>query len=196
MINNNNLDEILKALDRQIGARGGKRIGLVVCGGSALFALGLVVRTTKDVDILGEVLETKQGIEIAKLDPFPVWLSAAAAVVQRDFGLPEHWLNTGPESQIDSGLPQGFQKRLVRKCYGDYLTVYFVSRLDQIHFKLMASVDRVDYQVDDLLALKPTSDEMRQAAEWALTQDVSEGFRIILRDFLRKKGYSDVAERI
>jgi hypothetical protein len=196
MIDNNNLDGILKALDRQIGARDGKRISLVVCGGSALFALGLIVRTTKDVDILGEAFETGQGIEIAKLDPFPNWLSEAAAAVQRDFGLPENWLNTGPASQIDSGLPEGFHERLTKKCYGDYLAVYFIGRLDQIHFKLMASVDRVDYQVDDLLALKPTSDEMHLAVEWALTQDVSEGFRIILKDFLSKKGYSDVSERI
>ena len=64
------------------------------------------VRTTKDVDILGEAFETKRGIKVAKLDPFPEWLSEAAGAIQRDFGLPENWLNTGPASQIDSGLPE------------------------------------------------------------------------------------------
>ena len=40
------IDDIFAALDRQIGVHGGMPLGLVVCGGTALSALGLVMRTT------------------------------------------------------------------------------------------------------------------------------------------------------
>ena len=93
-------------------------------------------------------------------------------------------------------MPVGFEKRLVGRRYGKYLTIYFISRLDQIHFKLYAALDRAGYHVDDLFALKPTKQEMEMAARWVLTQDVSEGFKVILKDFLRKKGYDDIAQRI
>ena len=48
------MDRILTALDRQIGLKGGESISLVVIGGAALHALGLIPSTTKDVDVLGE----------------------------------------------------------------------------------------------------------------------------------------------
>ncbi len=91
-----NLDEILGALDRQIEYHGGSSIGLLVCGGTALAALGLITRTTKDVDVIGEVEETAGRRDIRKIDRFPHWLERAAYTVARDFGLPEDWLNLGP----------------------------------------------------------------------------------------------------
>lgn len=97
---------------------------------------------------------------------------------------------------MDSGLPQGFEKRLVKKQYGNYLSIYYISRLDQIYFKLYAAVDRNDYHVDDLFQLKPTQQEIKDAARWVLTQGVSIGFKTILIYFLRKHGYEDISERI
>jgi len=196
MIGSENLKEILSALDRQIKVHGGVPISLVVCGGTALAALGLVSRTTKDVDVLAQATETEEGIRVLKINEFPRWLKEAAETVGRDFGLPEDWLNLGPASQLESGLPDGFEKRLVRKRYGDYLTVYFTGRTDQIFFKLYAAVDRNDYHVQDLLALKPTEKEMEEATKWVLTQDVSEGFRLVLKDFLERHGYGDIAKGI
>ena len=49
--------------------------------------------------------------------------------------------------------------------------------------------------LDDLLALKPTSDEIDQAARWSLTHDVSEGFKQSLKGLLGYLGFKDVAER-
>jgi len=196
MINKENIEKIFKGLDRQIGLYSGSPMSLVVCGGSALFAIGLFLRTTKDVDVLGKAIHSEKGLTIKKIDKFPEWFVEAAKVVQRDFGLPEGWINLGPASQIESGLPVGFEKRVIKIQYGKYLTVYFISRLDQIHFKLHASVDRGGYHVDDLFALNPTKQEMEMAVRWVLTQDVSEGFKLILRDFLRKKGYNDIAQKI
>ncbi|MBW2040034.1 MAG: hypothetical protein JRI46_10675 [Deltaproteobacteria bacterium] len=142
MVGSENLEEILSALDRQIGIHGGSSIALVVCGGTALAALGLVDRTTKDVDILAWAEETEEGLKIRQIEKFPQWLIGAAKIVARDFGLPENWLNLGPASQVESGLPDGFEGRLVKIDYGRSLTVYFISRTDQIYFKLYAAVDR------------------------------------------------------
>ena len=116
--------------------------------------------------------------------------------MRRDFDLPENWLNLGPASQVESGLPEGFEERLVRKPYGESLTIYFISRIDQIHFKLYAAVDRGEYHVQDLHALKPTQEEMERAAKWVITQDVSITFKLLLKDFLEVQGYGAIAERI
>ncbi len=196
MIDAKNIEQMLTALDRQIGARGGAAISLAVCGGAALFALGLVSRTTKDVDVLGEVVRDGEGSRIKKIDGFPDTFEEASRAVQRDFGLPEGWINTGPAMQAESGFPAGFEERLVARSYGAYLTIYFASRLDQVHFKLYAAMDRGGYHVDDLFALNPTPEEIEMAVQWVLTQDVSEGFRTILKDFLEKRGYDDISEKV
>jgi len=195
-INYKIVDEIFTALDRQIGVLNGTPINLVVCGGTALAALGLVTRTTRDVDVLGTVSATESGLTVHRIKEFPQWLIEAAGKVGRDFDLPKNWLNLGPASQVDSGLPKGLEKRLIDRRYGQYLTIYFISRIDQLHFKLYAAVDRDDYHVQDLIALMPTEDEMTMAATWVITQDVSDVFRFILKDFLEIHGYGAVAQKI
>lgn len=192
MIDEKNIEKIFVALDRQILAADGNPISLIVCGGTALAALGLVLRTTKDVDVLGKF---EKG-EVRKLGRFPGWLSEAAARVAADFDLPVDWLNLGPESQLDTGLPRGLPERLKRKNYGKRLSVYFVSRIDQIHFKLYASLDRGGYHVQDLFKLAPTSAELLKASRWVLTQDVSAGFKTILVSFLRQHGHEELAGKL
>ena len=190
------IDDVFTALDRQIGLEGGKQVRIVVIGGTALAALGLVIRTTKDVDVLGEASLKKGSIRIRKMKDFPEYLKRAASKVQRDFNLPENWLNLGPASQLELGLPEGFESRLIRKKYGDYLTVYFASRIDLIHLKLFAAVDRDDYHIQDLLALKPSEEEIEKAVRWVLTQDISEDFRRLLKKLLEEIGHGKIAKRI
>lgn len=190
------VERIFRALEKQIEVYDGKPIELAVCGGTALAALGLVMRTTKDVDVLGLVKQTEGSLSIEMISEFPGWLTKASKKVERDFDLTDNWLNLGPTSQVETGLPDGFEERLVEKNFGQYLTVHFISRLDQIHFKLYAAVDRDDYHLQDLLSLKPNEKEIELAAKWTLTQDVSEGFKLCLKDFLKRNGYAQVAERI
>lgn len=196
MIGSSSLDKIFHALNDQIGVQGDFSISLVVCGGTALAALGLLTRTTKDADVLGLAEEAKDGLRIVRIEEFPPWLQDAAQKVARDFDLPEDWLNLGPAPQLQSGLPEGFAGRLTRREYGKHLQIYFTSRIDQIHFKLYAAVDRNDYHVQDLFDLNPDDIELERAAKWTLTQDVSEEFRVSLKDFFEKSGYGHVAERI
>ena len=86
MINQNSLDQIFRALDRQIQVHDGAPVSLVICGGAALFALGLILRTTKDVDVLGTVSEEHGQILVMKINKFPKFLIEAANAVQKDFG--------------------------------------------------------------------------------------------------------------
>ncbi|MCF6192217.1 MAG: hypothetical protein L3J76_03645 [Candidatus Hydrothermae bacterium] len=196
MIKPDRVDRVLRALDRELALQGSPPVSLVVIGGAALNVLGLVERTTRDVDVLCGIESSGDNIRLVRLREFPPTLQTAAQRVQEAFQLSANWLNLGPASQFDLGLPEGFEHRLIRKTYGNHLTVYLASRLDQIHFKLFASVDRGGYHVADLQALHPSPDELEQAARWVLQLDVSEVFRIILFDFLRKHGYANVVGRL
>jgi hypothetical protein len=133
-----NFDEALQLLNGRLALDGAPRYNLVVCGGTALNATGLISRTTKDVDIValmddGEVL----------LDPAPLPqpLVDAALVVAENLGMPNDWLNNGFSSDDGGlfrlGLPAGIAKRLVWKIYGEKLRVGFIHRFDQINFKLL-----------------------------------------------------------
>jgi hypothetical protein len=164
---------VFSALAEQLAARR-ERFDLVVIGGSALLALHLVDRTTRDVDLLA----IRRGSALVRPDPLPDALLAAATQVADDFSLPRDWLNAGPSSLLDLGLPEGFEARLERRDYGPYLTIWFASRLDQIHFKLYALTDQGPGKHEqDLRALDPTPGELLKAARWATTHDPSEGFR-------------------
>jgi Nucleotidyltransferase of unknown function (DUF6036) len=182
-------DVFLAALGEQIAARG-ERFELVVIGGSALLALGLVERTTKDVDIVA--LRSDGDLESA--DPLPDGLVAARDLVARDFSLLPRWLNPGPAKLLEFGLPDGFVDRLERRDYGAGLTVYFASRYDQIHFKLYAAVDEggPGKHEADLRALDPTEAELIAAARWSRSHDPSSGYAEELRGALEFLGVSDV----
>ena len=189
-----NFEVYLKALNSQLKLNN-KKIEFVVCGGTALNAMGLVYQTTKDIDVLGFVENNDDNIIIKKAI-FPDWLKEMVSTISRDFNIPKDWLNSGPTSMLDLGLPTNFEKRLLRKEYGKNLSIYYISRIDQIYFKLYASVDRGGYHLDDLKKLNPDSDELYNASKWCVTHDISEGFKIVLKDLLEKMGYKNVSERI
>jgi hypothetical protein len=181
-------DALFIALGEQLAAVG-ERYELVVIGGSGLLALGLIERSTRDVDLVA--LRSGDGLDSA--EPLPESLRLATARVARDFSLPSEWLNAGPTSLLDLGLPEGFLERLERRDYGEGLTVYLASRYDQIHFKLYALVDQgPGKHEDDLGALQPSEEELRAAARWARTHDPSEAFAGILGQVLSHLGVEDV----
>jgi hypothetical protein len=147
------LSVILGALAEQMEALG-ERLELVVIGGSALTALGLVRRTTRDVDLLA----IAENGELRPAEPLPAPLRTARDRVGRDFELGENWLNAGPTDLLKWGLPDGFMSRVVTRRYGNALTVHFAGRVDQIHFKLFAMVDQAGGRHEaDLRALQRNS---------------------------------------
>jgi hypothetical protein len=181
-------DQLLSAVGEQLSLLR-ERYDLVVIGGSALLALGLVSRPTRDVDVVA--IAGRDGLMPAA--PLPEPLAEACARVARDFGLPADWLNSEPAGMLRLGLPEGFSERLDRRDYGRWLTVRFASRLDQIHFKLYALADRGGggKHEADLRALAPTRDELIAAARWSRTHDPSVVHRDILTAALAYLGVED-----
>jgi hypothetical protein len=167
---------------------------LVVCGGSALIALRLVTRTTQDVDVLA-TLENGQ-LHCAR--PLPEWLLAAAEAVRSELSLPIHWLNDGPadENLFRLGLPVGVAERLVVRDFGAALQVSFISRYDQIHFKLYAAAYQGGRHFTDLRKLNPAPEELLAAARWTFTQNVSDAFRQGVVEVLQALGHGDLHERL
>jgi hypothetical protein len=196
--NQKDVETILSALGEQLEDLLNEPIEILVCGGSALNVLGLLQRTTEDVDVLAYVMRNTEGkISIVKAEPLINELSVAAQKVARDFNLPEKWLNPGPASAVDLGLPEGLMERVITRKYGNKLTVHYLGRYDQIHFKVYAAVDQgAGKHLDDLLALEPTSEEIENAARWSMTHDVSDGYKETLKALLDYLGFRNVTERL
>jgi hypothetical protein len=178
--------ELLDALGEQLLATG-STFDLVVIGGSALLARGLIDRATQDVDVVA--LAGPDGLRSAVT--LPIELVAAVERVARDFEVPSDWLNSGPADLLRFGLPSGFESRWETRTYGNALLVRWASRFDQVHFKLYAAVDQAGKHLRDLEALHPTEDELVAAARWSREHDPSEGFLGALIEALRYFGVDD-----
>jgi hypothetical protein len=190
--------EALKLLDVRLSFAQAPRFRLVVCGGTALVAMGLHERTTRDVDIVAIADHDGRLVDPA---PLPVEIARAAREVADDLGLPEDWLNNGPSSGDGGlfrlGLPAGIGDRLTWRTIGPQLDVAFIGRLDQIHFKLYAAVDQSgSYHATDLDVLDPTDDELLAAIVWARSHDPSPGFRECVRTFLQEFGHGHLLDRV
>ncbi|MDQ2873877.1 MAG: hypothetical protein M3Y33_03295 [Actinomycetota bacterium] len=186
-ITSETLDMILGALAEQLWSLGAQ-LEIVVIGGSALTALGLVRRATRDVDLLA----ISENGELRPADPLPEALRTARDRVARDFELDENWLNAGPTDLLKWGLPAGFMTRVVARRYGQALTVHFAGRVDQIHFKLFAMVDQAGGRHEaDLRELHPSAAELIAAALWSVTQDPSPGYQMVLVEALSALGVED-----
>lgn len=193
-LNRGRLDEALTALGELLAARGSK-YELVLVGGAALLLRGVITRPTIDADILGG--RTPSGA-VTALTELPAELADAVADVGRTYGLPLDWLNLGPASLQDLGLPAGFEERLERLDRIG-LVIWLAGRFDLVCFKLYATVDRWpsrDRHLSDLEALQPSEDDLVVAARWARTHDPSPGFREVLVAVLRYLGIEDPDERL
>lgn len=170
------IHDALTAVGELLAAQG-EREAIVIAGGASLSLLGIVERTTTDVDVIARVRKEGNGSpRLRKAEPLPSSLERAVRTVARDFGLDETWLNTGVGKQWSQGLPPGLTGELIWHNYGGGLEVGLVGRRGLIALKLFAAVDRgadsVHFQ--DLLRLAPSDAELTEARTWVLTQDASE----------------------
>lgn len=191
-------NQALRLLNARLELTGAPRFNLVVCGGTALAATGLVPRTTKDVDIVALMDDEGDLLDPA---PLPQALVLEAHEVALDLGLPQNWLNNGPSSGDGGlfrlGLPDGFVERLICESVGKKLTIGFISRYDQIHFKLYAAVDQSgSYHAADLRELQPTDEELLAAVGWTRSHDPSDGYRQGIQWFLKEFGYEHLVDRV
>lgn len=122
----------------------------------------------------------------------PEPLRLAIRDVARTYGLADDWVNLGPGSLLDLGLPDGFVGRLERRDYGG-LATWLAGRFDMVCFKLYAAVDQGSRSrhFEDLLELQPDHEELLAAARWSVTHDSSHGYRSLLGETLRELGVED-----
>jgi hypothetical protein len=184
MFGTEGLEEALRSLGAVLESR---RLNyrLLVAGGSSLLLLGFVDRATADLDVVG--IADSGGYR--RGEPLPAPLVEAAADVGRALGLDPKWLNAGPASLVDLGLPEGLGDRVTVRRYGG-LELHLPGRFDLICFKLYAAVDQGprSKHFSDLEALEPSASELVDAARWAITHDPSPGFRTVLVGALRSFG--------
>jgi hypothetical protein len=169
------LEQGLEMLGALLEERG-HSFELVVIGGGALLLSGWIRRPTEDLDVVARVRENS----LIYAQPLPEELTRAVRDVASVYALPtedtheKDWLNAGPAYLLRSGLPEGFEHRLSTRHYGS-LILHLASRLDQIHLKLWAATamgrSRRKVDVQDLRALQPTKEELRQAIAWCARLD-------------------------
>ena len=208
MLGPNELDRVLAAVGDLLEARG-EQVGIVVVGGASLNLLGLLERTTSDVDVIAQVHVSEEADErtLAPAEPIPQPLLDAIRKVARDFNLPADWMNTVIGAQWDFGLPPGLTEDLTWKRYGGKrhggkryggkryggLLVGLAGRRTLIALKLFAGVDQgpESVHVQDLIALHPTESELAAAARWVQSQDSAPAFKEMTQEvvaYVQRKG--------
>lgn len=148
---------------------------VVVVGGGALLLSGHIDRSTNDLDVVARVQDGEWRVAA----PMPADLVEAVQDVGAALDLAPDWLNAGPTSLLEGGLPEGFAGRAEVKRFGA-LTVRIASRVDQIALKLYAAADHWPHRgkhLQDLQALAPLAAELVSAAHWCRRHDPSKGFR-------------------
>lgn len=181
------LDQALQALGELLEARGATHEVFVIGGGSLLLC-GYIDRPTEDLDVVA----LGRDANLVSAEPLPADLVAAVTDVAALYKLAPDWLNAGPTSLLNLGLPEGFRSRTTTQVYGG-LVVHHASRRDHIFFKLYATVDTNPHSkhAQDLQRLHPDRDELLAAAQWCRTHDPSEAFAGQLLQVLAWLGVDD-----
>ena len=146
---------------------------VVAIGGGGLLLIGLMIRTTKDLDLVALI---DRG-EFISAKPLPNPLLQAIEEVAVAFNMNKDWVNIGPSDLLTLGLPNGFKSRMSTIRY-EGLTIHLAGRFDQICFKLYAAVDQgpTSKHYGDLKYLQPNKTELEEARRWCITHDTSEEF--------------------
>jgi hypothetical protein len=189
------IHDALKRLNDKMVYASAHPTALVVCGGAALIATGLVARSTRDVDIIALAQTKGAEVELLTDKELSPELVRLIAEIGAELGIREDWLNFGPSPLLKFGLPKGLTARLKKKSYGASLTVYFISRLDQVHFKIYAAMDLKEgtRHLSDLIDLNPTAAEVETAVAWLLGRKVSPQFKATLSQVLERIGHERIA---
>jgi len=152
------LKSALKFLDQELTLKGEAR-ALVACGGGVLSVMGVISRQTRDLDIITPELDAV--------------LLGCAERVAAQLGLDPEWLNNGPSGFVRD-LEKGWELRTETIFSGKCLIVQALGRRDFIATKLQGLCDRDEFDLEDILALKPTREEIESLKPWLLLRDISE----------------------
>jgi hypothetical protein len=191
------IERALSTLSRRMALSGADSLEVLCCGASALCILGLLSRSTMDVDVLGIISHEK---EVLPCEHFSPEMDAAIAASGRELGLPDNWFNGSASVLLQHPLPTGALERskIHRKEFGPYLVVRFLDRMDQVALKLFASMDPRDGQrhLKDLEEISPTRFEIRHAVGWMSSWKSNQAFRDRLAYLVQGFDFPDLAESI
>ena len=198
-LTSNDILRLLQELDQWMKLEDSSPVDWVVCGGAALGLQGLQNRPTQDVDVLG--LWDEGPLSVVGIESFPqsviACISRVAANHPELAGLGPNWVNLGPRTLVQEGLPEGFAGRLRELRVGERLTLRLLGRQDLLALKLYAAADeqgpRKEIHHADLKGLAPTYDELDFAVEWIRTRRDFEEKRIAVKDVLRRLDHEDLA---
>jgi hypothetical protein len=152
-----NILSALKSLNQELVIEKECRT-LIACGGGVLSVMGVISRQTRDLDVITPNIDD-------------VLLKCSHRVANK-LGLDIEWLNNGPSGFIRD-LEKGWELRTEIIFNGSHLTVKALSRHDLIATKLQGMCDRDEYDMEVLLNLKVTIDEVSSLKNWVLKQDGS-----------------------
>jgi hypothetical protein len=191
------IEHALSVLGRRMALDGAPDMEVLCCGASALCVLGLLSRSTMDVDVLGVVVRDQD------LDPceiFPVEMERAIANAGLELGLSDDWFNGCASRLLERGVPEGTleRSRAHRRSFGPCLTVRFLDRKDQVALKLFAAMDPVDgiRHLKDLEEITPKGEEIAHALEWMSEWKSSAAFRAKLKVLVEGLGFEELASSI
>lgn len=191
------IERALSTLARRMALSGAADLEVLCCGASALCVLGLLSRSTLDVDVLGIISEEK---EVLPCERFSPEMETAIADSGRELGLPDDWFNGSASTLLQRTIPAGALERSKkhRKEFGPCLTVRFLDRTDQVALKLFASMDPKDGQrhLRDLEKISPTHSELTHAVAWMSSWDSNQEFRERLAYLVEGFDFPDLAETI
>ena len=151
--------------------------------GAALNLLGVVVRPTKDCDVLHP--ELPEEIKAAA--------QAFAAETRPDGeALDDDWLNNGPAA-LAQQLPPAWEERVQTVFIGVAIQLRCLGREDLLCTKLFALCDR-GLDLADCLALAPTAGELASLLPWIEKQDLNPHWpahvRATLADLGKRLGHA------
>lgn len=81
------IEDLLQAAGDLLRAAG-EHVSIVVVGDATMNLLGIVERSTSDVDVIARAFTDPEGVlALSQAEPFPTSLQTAIRTVARDFGL-------------------------------------------------------------------------------------------------------------
>jgi len=170
VIKKNLFRKLISELDEELG-KSGHSYEITITGAGALIALNKISRATVDIDLIDPEIDSP--------------LFKAAMIVGENNNLSYGWLNSAATSFADE-LPPGWQERTRDHVKGKHLHVKTLGRTDLIFSKLHAAAERVEQDFDDLLALKPTKEELERAKKHLLTLKDSQVFKDRVENLIKE----------
>lgn len=145
---------------------------LVVSGGAALIATGVIDRSTIDIDVFAQ--RELEG-DLVPGNPLPGWFLDLVRRVAEIEKLPRKWINADT-SLVMNGLemlPAECYRDLHEEEFGTRLRVCFLQGKAQIYLKAYAILGRDEPRDSaDFRALQPGPGDITQSVDWMIENDL------------------------